>query len=194
MIMNKLELLAAIIPVILIFQACKSNTKPGSITKADSVNSMKDPNAKLSTAVEKVDAQFTAEAAMGGMAEIELGKLARKKGNNRRIKNFGTMMIMDHSKINNTIKALAITKNILLPAAPDADEQKAISLLSKRSGKDFDEAYIDNMIYDHEKDIKAFETAAKKCQDPDVKSFAAKTLPVLQAHLDAINAIKYSMK
>ncbi|MEP6612303.1 MAG: DUF4142 domain-containing protein [Mucilaginibacter sp.] len=189
--MKKLSLW--IITFLLFATACKNN-KHDSVAKADSLNKVKDTTSKLSIAVERVDAEFTVKAASGSMAEVELGKMARQKGVSKQVKNFGAMMMTEHGKINAFIRALAVTKNISIPKAAGADEQKVISKLSGKSGKDFDKAYIDDMIYDHKADIKLFETAAKKCLDPDVKEFAAKTLPILQEHLDAISAIKDSMK
>lgn len=192
--MKKLSILTAIVTVLQILQACNGDSKHDAVAKADSLNAVKDTTKQLSIAVEKGDAAFIVDAANGGMTEIELGKLALQKGVSKQVKNFGLMMVKDHSKINDMIKAIAVTKNISIPKAPGAKEQKIISKLTGKSGKDFDKAYIDDMIEDHQDDIKAFQTAAKKCLDPDVKSFAAKTIPILQEHLDAINAIKDSMK
>ena len=191
--MKQLRLWLPVITIMLAINACKNN-KHDSVAKADSLNKVKDTTSKLSIAVEKVDAEFTVKAANGGMAEVELGKMAQQKGVSKQVKNFGAMMVAEHGKINDFIRALAVTKNISIPKTPGADEQKVISKLSGKSGKDFDKAYIDEMIYDHKADIKLFETAAKKCLDPDAKSFAVKTLPLLQEHLDAISAIKDSMK
>jgi len=189
-IMNKLVLLTIIIPAILTFGACQSNTKQDDANAEPDTTS----NAKLSTAVEQADSQFIFEAAGNNIARAELGKLAQQRGFNRRVKNLGTMMITGHSKINGQIKTLATIKKIPLPTVPDTGEQKNVATLSKKTGKDFDSAYINYMINAYEKNIMLFETAAKKCQDPDIKSFAVKTLPVLQGHLDAINAIKESME
>jgi len=191
--MKKLRLWLPVFTILLAINACKNN-KHDSVAKADSLNKVKDTTSRLSIGVEKVDAEFAVKAASGGMAEVEMGKLARQKGMSKQVKNFGAMMITDHQKINDFIKALAVTKNISIPKTPGADEQKALSKLAGKSGKDFDKAYIGYMIDDHKADIKLFETAAKKCVDPDVKSFAVKTLPILQEHLDAISAIKDSMK
>ena len=192
--MKKLSILIVLLVVLQLLQACSGNSRHDTVAKADSLNAVKDTTKKLSIGVEKVDAEFIVDAANGGMTEIELGKMAMQKGISKQVKNFGAMMIKDHSKINDMIKAIAVTKNISIPKAPGVKEQKIISKLTGKSGKDFDKAYIDNMIEDHKDDIKAFQTAAKKCLDPDVKSFAVKTIPILQEHLDAINAIKDSMK
>lgn len=192
--MKKLSILITIATVLQILQACNGNSKHDTVAKADSLNAVKDTTKQLSIAVEKGDAQFIVDAANGGMTETELGKLALQKGISKQVRNFGSMMVKEHSKLNNMVKAIAVTKNISIPKAPGAKEQKIISKLNSKSGKDFDKAYINEMIDDHKEDTKLFRTAAKKCLDPDVKSFAAKTIPILQEHLDAINAIKDSMK
>jgi putative membrane protein len=183
-----------------IFQACHSNTKNDTKAMADSANTAKingdkkDTVSKMNNTVEMGDTKFAVEAASGGLTEVALGKIAAEKGVNKRVKNFGKMMVSDHAKTNNELIALAKTKNITLPSAPDADDQKTIDDLSKKSESDFDKAYVDDMVKDHKKDIIAFEDAAKNCADPDLKAFATKTLPVLKKHLDAINTIHDSMK
>jgi putative membrane protein len=197
--MKKLSTIAMIALAVWMFQACSGNTKTDSKAAADSANavndsSKNDTSKKMTMVVEKEDAQFATEAASGGMAEVALGKLAQEKAVNSKVKNFGAMMVMDHSKANEAFKGIAKSKNITLPAAPGAEEQKTMDELSKKSGADFDKAYVSDMIEDHKKDIKAFEAASKTCKDPEIKAFAIKTLPVLRKHLDAINAIHDSMK
>lgn len=190
--MNKLPLLVSIIPVLLTFQACKSNIKNDSMV--DSFTTVKRSDAKANVIVEKVDADFITEAMQFSLAGIELGKLARQKGNNKRVKRFGMIMISGYDKINNKVKGIASARNIPLPTIPAADRLNEISILSKKSGNEFDKAYISNMIADYKKEIPVFEAAAKNCADAEVKSLATKTLPLLHAHFDAINALSYSMK
>ncbi|MDB5122493.1 MAG: hypothetical protein JWP94_622 [Mucilaginibacter sp.] len=195
-VMKKLSILIVLAAWVL--PACNSNTKSNSSATTDSAAKdntvVKDTSTKMVTTPEKEDVDFVAEAASGGMTEVELGKLAQEKAQNARVKKFGAMMVMDHSKANDKLAALAKTKKIALPTGPNASDQKVIDKLSKLSGKDFDKAYVDDMIDDHKNDIKAFDNATKNCKDPDIKAFATKTLPVLKAHLDAINAVHDSMK
>jgi putative membrane protein len=190
--MNKLPLLISIIPVLLTFQACKSNIKNDSIV--DSFTTVKRSDEKANIIVEKVDADFIAEAMQCSLAGIELGKLARQKGNNKRIKRFGMIMISGYAKISNKVKGLASARNISLPTTLAPGRLNEISILSKKSGNEFDKAYINNMIADYKKEIPVFEAAEKNCADPEVKSFAVKTLPLLHAHADAMNALSYSMQ
>lgn len=172
----------------------KKTTANDTVTSADSANTAKDTSTTSTLATNTDDADFAVEAGNGGMAEVEMGKLAATKATNPDVKKFGEMMVTDHTKANDELKALAKSKNITLPGAPGADEQKMMDDLNKKTGKDFDKAYVDMMVDDHKKDVSKFQDATKNLKDADLKAFAVKTLPVLQMHLDAINKIHDSMK
>lgn len=136
---------------------------------------------------------FVKEAAQGGMAEVEMGKLAAQKAQNAEVKKFGQMMVTDHTAANKELEALAGKKNYALPK-DTGSHQSDLESLSKRSGADFDKAYVKAMVSDHETDVNAFQKQADAASDPDVKAFAAKTLPTLKHHLEAIKAIEATMK
>jgi len=153
-----------------------------------------DTTAKLHMVVDTEDTHFAIAAMNGGMTEVILGRLAVKQGKSKEVKNFGAMMIKDHSKANDRLLALLKDKNITLPSLPDEQERALIKKLSQKSGNDFDRAYVNAMLEDHREDVKEFTNESKKLQDPDLKNFAIKTLPVIQNHLDKINAIHDSMK
>jgi putative membrane protein len=183
--------------------ACHSaDQKYDSKSSADSLNSMKDSvvdssrstTSALQMKVGKDDAKFAVEAATGGMAEVELGQLAQQKAVSPQVKDFGSMMVTDHSKANDQLKTLAKNKGITLPATLSADEQKTKDDLSAQSGDKFDKAYVKDMIKDHKEDIQSFKDAIKTLKDPDLKAFATNTLPVLEKHLDAIEKIDKAMQ
>ena len=129
------------------------------------------------------DKQFVMKAAMGGMAEVQGGTTASQKATSGDVKAFGNRVVTDHGKANDELKQLATNKGMALPTDLDAEHKAKLDELSKKSGKDFDKAYIDDMVKDHEKDVKEFEDASKSASDPDLKAWAAKTLPTLQDHL-----------
>src|ERR1700704_5457665 len=72
--------------------------------------------AKRMAAKATTDATFVMKAAKGGMAEVELGKLAAEKGTSNEVKKFGQRMVDDHGKGGNELQTLAQSKNITLPA------------------------------------------------------------------------------
>lgn len=136
-------------------------------------------NSKLSAA----DKHFVKEAAAGGMAEVELGQLAIEKASSPDVKKFGQRMVDDHSKANDQLKQIAADEGVPLPAKLSAKDQATKDRLSKLSGDAFDKAYMSDMVNDHKTDIAAFRNESKTGQDPQVKSFAADTLPTLEDHL-----------
>jgi putative membrane protein len=128
-------------------------------------------------------AKFAAKAAAGGMAEVELGKLALQRASDPAVKEFAQRMVADHTRANSELKAVALKKNIQLPTDLTSGQKSKMDKLSKLSGAEFDKQYMSDMVKDHEEDVEDFKTQAEQGTDPDVKSFAAKTLPTLQSHL-----------
>jgi putative membrane protein len=128
------------------------------------------------------DMKFVQEAAAGGMAEVELGKLAADKATNPDVKAFGQRMVDDHSKANDELKALASQKGFTLPSGPEPAHKTMLDHLSRLTGAAFDKAYMQEMVKDHDKDVAAFKRASTSATDADLKAWAAKTLPTLQDH------------
>jgi putative membrane protein len=132
------------------------------------------------------DEMFIKKAALGGMTEVRLGEIATEKARQPAVKEFGAMMVKDHSKANTELKALAKSKNVELPADLDSKHQSTVDRFSKLSADEFDKAYVKEMVEDHKKDVAEFEEAAKSAKDAEVKAFAEKTLPTLRTHLEHV--------
>jgi putative membrane protein len=137
---------------------------------------------------------FWSTAADGGMAEVELGRLAVQKAQDPEVKKFAQMMVTDHTKANNELKAIAAKQKITLPAEIGPRNRSTIDELNKLSGADFDQEYVQAMVDDHEADVQLFEDQAEDETDAQAMAFAAKTLPVLRKHLEAIKAIQAKLK
>jgi len=150
-------------------------------------------NANLMGSTTAPDA-FMTEAAIGGMAEVELSRLAVSKGQDAEVKKFAQKMIEDHTNANAELKQLAGKKNVTLPTALDAEHKAIKDKLSGLSGAAFDKEYVNAMVADHEKIVNLFKTQAGGGTDADAKAFAAKTLPTLQMHTDMIKGMQSKMK
>lgn len=129
------------------------------------------------------DKKFVMEAAMGGMMEVKLGEVAAQHGGHASVKQFGERMVRDHSKVNGELAKFAASHAVALPKELDAQHQRMVEKLSKLSGNEFDEAYMKDMVQDHEKDVAAFAKQAEKGDNADLKAWAGKTLPGLKEHL-----------
>jgi putative membrane protein len=139
-------------------------------------------------------AEFAKKAAVGGLAEVELGRVAVRNASDPRVKQFGQHMIDDHSKANGALKAAAGQQGLALPETLDPEHRKDVEKLSGLSGSAFDRAYMDDMVEDHEKDVREFEEAAKEGGDSPVKKFAQDTLPTLREHLRMARDVQSGIK
>jgi putative membrane protein len=141
-------------------------------------------------ALKGADKAFAMKAAQGGMAEVQMGKLAADKANDADLKAFGQRMVDDHGKANDQLKAIDQKIGLTPPEGISAKEQAAYDRLSRLSGPVFDKTYVKEMLMDHQEDIREFQKEANSGGNPDLKSFASETLPTLQSHLDSIKSIQ----
>jgi putative membrane protein len=129
------------------------------------------------------DIEFILDAAKGGMAEVELGKLAADRAQNDEVKKFAQRMVDDHSKANDQLKQIAESKGIKLPSEVEGKDKALMQRLEKLQGAAFDRAYMNAMVNDHVKDVNEFKKEANAGRDTQMKSFASSTLPTLEEHL-----------
>lgn len=127
--------------------------------------------------------EFIQEATKGGEAEVELGRLATKNASSPEVKQFGQRMVDDHSQANEKLKEVVRSEGITISSGLSAKDRSTLNELSKLNGTQFDQAYMTHMVKDHQKDVAAFEKESKDGTDPQIKQFAAHTLPTLQDHL-----------
>jgi putative membrane protein len=146
------------------------------------------------TTLDTKDREFIEEAAQGGLYEVRVGQLAVQKAQAEDVKRFGQHMIDDHTAANGRLQKLAQQKGVNTPQQLDKKHQDKIDSLAKKSGPDFDKAYINEMVDDHKSDVSNFEKASKDAKDPGVKELAASTLPTLRDHLQMVQGIKEKLK
>jgi len=201
--MKKISFVLLALPIVF---ACNNSSKD-SVEKADSANEAKSDTGSSyndttknkmdnggTIAVDQSTADFMVKVADVGMTEVKLGGIAQDKSMNKRIKDFGEMMKRDHTNAGDELKSLARRKNVTLPDSVGSDHRKKIDNLEKKSGKDFDRAYIDAMVDGHQSTVNDFEKASNNTKDPDVKAWVDKTLPTLRMHLDSAKAIQKAIK
>jgi putative membrane protein len=147
------------------------------------------------TPLEKMDRDFVLKAAGGSMMEVELGNIAQQNAASQRVKDYGAMMVRDHSKAGDELKTFASRRNVMMNSdSLMALHKSHIDNLKNKTGAAFDKAYMNMMVNDHKKDVTEFEKASKMCKDQECLAFASKTLPTLQMHLDSAQAINKSLK
>ncbi len=135
------------------------------------------------------DATFYKLAAEGGIAEVDAGHRVQEKANKQALKDFGAMMVKDHSLINERLQALAASKHISLPDSPSIGDMAASAKRDDLSGDSFDKSYVKEEIKDHRGAIALFEKEISSGQDSDARAFASSALPTLKMHLNTIETI-----
>lgn len=133
--------------------------------------------------VSRADRSFVEKAAQGGMAEVELGKLAQQKASNEQVRQFGAQLVSDHSRANDELRQVAMDRGIKLPSDMGRKHHSAMQRMSKLSGAKFDREFMSHMVDDHKQDIAEFRKEADSGSDSQLKAFANKTLPTLEQHL-----------
>jgi putative membrane protein len=155
-----------------------SNSNTHSNTNSTLANS----NASLA-GLSSGDRDFMTKAAIGGMEEVQLGRMAAQKGASNDVKQFGQRMVDDHSRANSELMSLAAQKNVTLPTTLDQQHQDDVDRLTKLSGAAFDREYMTMMVKDHIEDVSEFERESASGSDADVKAWAGRTVPTLRQHL-----------
>jgi putative membrane protein len=132
-------------------------------------------------ALSQEDKTFVKEAASGGMAEVELSKVAQKS-ENADVKHFADRMVQDHTKANDELMAIANRLGVEMPKTLDSEHERMRGKLQTLHGKAFDEQYMHDMVNDHNKAVKLFQQEERSGQSTEFKQFAQKTLPTLEEH------------
>ena len=149
-----------------------------------------EPSKAIELLLSDDDRKFMESAASAGQYEIQASQLALQKSDDPKQKAFAQKMIDDHTKAASQLKDLAARKQITLPDGLGTMDQKMLDILNKKdAGKDFDSSYRLQMRVSHKKAVSLFDNEARNGKDPDVKAWAAQTLPTLKHHGGMANAL-----
>jgi putative membrane protein len=133
-------------------------------------------------------ADFIHEASQARIMDREQGKLAAQRGTSRLLKDYGSLIVTDQTRMLNDLKQIASRKEFKLATVLDKRKTEGLSELHQLHGEKFDEKFIKMMITDHKRDIKKLEKATRS-KDADIQVFATKYLPVVKGHLAKLQAI-----
>lgn len=179
--------------------ACQQETGGAPDQQNQAVNAVQDHAAAVTGTVAgpagaATAASFVTNAAIGGMYEVEAGRIAAQRSSNPRIKALGEMMVTDHGKAGDELKPIAAAANLIVPTALDQRHQGLIDNLRGASNEDFDHVYLQQQEAAHNETATLLETWGRTGDNDALKAWAGRTLPVVRAHqrmvdqLDEANA------
>ena len=139
-----------------------------------------------------IASDFVSTVAGSDMFEIESGKLAKTMATNADLKSFGDMLVTDHTKSSAELKAAAAEASppVTVPTTLPAELQAKLDALKAAKGADFDKLFVEQQKEGHQKALDALHSYAAGGDQPSLKTFATKATPVVQGHLDKLNAMK----
>lgn len=167
-----------------------STTSATSAAPTGTAASPADMNAYVATFATMQDPVFLMNAASSNLLEVQLGQTAAQRASNADVKKFAQMMVTHHTKATQDLKAVATPLGVNMPETMMPVHQAMADKVMSKSGKDFDEAYMDAMETAHKMDIAMFEVKSKAADSPTVKTFATNTLPMLRSHEKMANDIE----
>lgn len=142
----------------------------------------------------KDDREFLIKAAEAGTAEIKFSELAEDRASSSEVKEFARQMVKDHKQMSDQLSTYAKTLKIGVLAGLDKEKNATYQRLSKLKGQEFDLEYMKQMVEDHEKAVRLFESEAKSSGDSDLKKFAKDNLDKIRDHLKHARTIAASLK
>jgi len=137
------------------------------------------------------DQQFVDFAAQTDMVEANLGQLAQNVASSQSVKDYGQMLVTDHTADYHQLYDAAHQANLNVPGAIDAENNKTmIGPVEKLKGEAFDHRYAAEMVAGHTKAIAIYKKEAADAESPAIKSYAEAALPTLEKHLDGAKKLE----
>jgi len=196
--MKRAMLLAAAAATAMSLAACQKKDEvanpadPGTTNEA--VNSAQDATAAAVGAAASVAPVttdgFVTNAAISDMYEIQAGQIAQKKGQSQGVKDFGKMMVTDHTALTNEMKPLITAAGKTAPTGLDDRRKGLIDNLNAASPADFDKTYLSQQEAAHNEALSLMKDYADKGDDAGLKAAAGKAVPKVQAHLDHVKQLQ----
>ncbi|MDX3916062.1 MULTISPECIES: DUF4142 domain-containing protein [Olivibacter] len=134
---------------------------------------------------------FVSTAASSNQFEIMAGAQAVEKGSAEAVRSYGELMVNDHGKAGEELKAIAETQGFTVPMELAAKEKANLDQLTPLTGEAFDKAFAQIMVKSHEDAVLLFSEAASQSGVPNsaLRTWANEKLPTLEAHLEDAKAL-----
>lgn len=192
--MKRIFRILTVVSLVSLF-ACDAKKESGEVSNEDSKEVAEEANdEKFEDKDMEKDADFVANTVASNYGEIKFAQLATQNSSNPEVKKIAGMLVTDHTKTLNELKAFASTKAISVPVEEDDEARRKTERFSDEAGKDFDKKWCREMVDRHDETINKFEKRLEKTEDADLKAWINQTLPVLKSHREALQACHDKIK
>ncbi len=159
-----------------------AQTDPSSVVSSD-------PSATITTS------QFITMASQSDEFEIQEGRMAQSMGHSSAVRQFGAKMVRDHTMTTNNLHKAIMKAGLDVPPPPPLKPQQTqmVAQLQGLSGAAFDKAYLQQQIQSHQEALALQQGYSKNGDVPAIKAASAKTVPIVQRHLDMAMQMQQAM-
>jgi putative membrane protein len=158
-------------------------------TKSDSSVRTENKASGKKASLTENEADFLIEASDGRLMGILEGKAATSKATTQDIRDYGHLMVKDQKTMLNDLKSIAKLLSVPLLDTISEEKQDGLEDLMEKESTKFDKKFIKMMKIDHRRDVRLF-TKAKDYDNPTIKAFATRYLPMIESHLEKVKALR----
>lgn len=136
------------------------------------------------------DPQIAAIVVAANQADIDAGKLAQSKAQNKDVKAFADRMVTDHTAVLNSASELVQKLHVTPEANPTSEKlqkggEENIAHLKTLEGSTFDKKYMDHEVYYHKAVLEEMDKRLiPDARNAELKALLVKVRPAFQAHLE----------
>ncbi len=134
------------------------------------------------------DRDFLVRVRQAGLWEIPTGQQAQQRAGSTRVKEVGQMLVADHTKLDEQVRALAAKLNVELPSTPNADQQGWMAELSTKTGQDYDKTFADRLRAAHGKVFSAVALVRAGTKNSEIRAFAQVAVDVVMKHMTLLES------
>jgi putative membrane protein len=166
--------------------ACSGSNEASDATATDTAT----PVAAETPAAADHASQFLTDVIQTNNAEIKFGQAAQSQGSTQAVRDFGKMLVDDHTKANGQASEIAKAMNVAVPTRVKPDDMAEYNMVTGMKGADFDKDFAAAMVKGHQKAVDMFQMEADSGDPAQVTDFAKQTLPTLKKHLEMAQSLQ----
>jgi putative membrane protein len=135
------------------------------------------------------DNNFAGQVASASASMVALGQMAARRSANPAVRQFAQRVVVERTMINRELIAVARRKGVQPPTAPGPEDTEAVRELLPYAEAAFDQQYLAQQVRAHDLQRTLFRNQAQEGTDAELRAFAERYLPVVEAHAWTARAV-----
>ncbi|MGB3444072.1 MAG: DUF4142 domain-containing protein [Actinophytocola sp.] len=130
-----------------------------------------------------LDREFLTVINFANLWEVPMGKLAAERGNSQAVRDTGTVLAQDHTKLDVAVNKLADQFGVRLPDKPSSSTQGWMNEISSKTGEEFDDTFADRLRAAHGTVFGLIAEVRSGTRNPVIRDFASQANEIVMKHM-----------